>query len=410
MKEHGKGILEIHMLGGFTLNYNDREIVLGRSSTSKFIQLLQLVWLQGKRGIAKEQLIKNLYDRENVTNIHNSFNNLIYRMRQQMTRAGLPEGDYIYCKNGLYYADESFPVWVDVVEFENLIQSAKASEDEKEKMDYFDRAASLYRGELLPPISTETWVTMESFRYKKMYRECVIWLGTNMKKQKDYEKMFQLYTRASEIYPFDDWQVYQIDSLLCRGEYKRAYLLYDKTVRLYSDEMGLPPSKKMLECYDQMSEKLTRCPNELVEIQLELVENHREKGGAYYCSYPSFIDTYRLLGRVMERSGQSMFLMLCTLVDYEGKMIQNEEKLKKRSEALKTAIQVSLRRGDSFTRYSTSQFLILLVGTRQEDCYLIFRRISRKLKELVGPRAEITYNVTSLMAIGETVGDYGEIK
>lgn len=98
----------------------------------------------------------------------------------------------------------------------------------------------------------------------------------------------------------------------------------------------------------------------------------------------------------MERTGRSIFLMLCTVVDYEGKMIQNQEKLKVRSEALKEAIYKSLRQGDAYTKYNNSQYLVLLVGTRQEDCDIIYRRILRKLKELAGTRAEFKYNVVSL--------------
>ena len=98
----------------------------------------------------------------------------------------------------------------------------------------------------------------------------------------------------------------------------------------------------------------------------------------------------------MERTGRSIFLMLCTVVDYEGKMIQNQEKLKARSEALKEAISKSLRQGDAYTKYNNSQYLILLVGTKQEDCDIIYRRILRKLKELAGARAEFKYSVVSL--------------
>ena len=98
----------------------------------------------------------------------------------------------------------------------------------------------------------------------------------------------------------------------------------------------------------------------------------------------------------MERTGRSIYLMLCTVVDYEGKMLQNQEKLKARSEALCDAIRISLRQGDAFTKYNNSQYLILLVGTKQEDCQIIYRRISRNMKKLSGPRAELKYNVISL--------------
>lgn len=89
-------------------------------------------------------------------------------------------------------------------------------------------------------------------------------------------------------------------------------------------------------------------------------------------------------------------MMLCTVVDYEGKLIQNQEKLKVRSAFLKEAIGTSLRQGDAYAKYSSSQYLLLLVGTKQEGCEIIYRRISRKLKELAGPRAEFRYSVVSL--------------
>ena len=404
MEKLQKGILSIEMLGGFTLSYEGKEVVLGRSTTAKFVQLLQLIWLQGEKGIAKEQVIQSLYDRDSLNNINNSFNNLLYQMRRQMIRAGLPEGEYIRKKDGVFRADDTVDLKIDAVEFRHMMELAELAETEEKTYQYYSLAFELYKGELLPGISTEIWVTAESFEYKAMFERCARWLGSYLQKQKEYHEMYRIYSKAAEIYPFDDWQALQIDALLCRGEYKEAFQLYDKTVRRYSEEMGLPPSEQLLKCYEEMSRKITSCPNEITEIKNELkesFENFREGYNAYYCSYPSFVDVYRLLSRNMERTGRSIFLMLCTLVDYEGKVIQNQGKLKYRSEELGKAIGCTLRRGDVYTRYSTSQYLILLVGTNQEDCVAIHRRISRKLKELAGPRAEVNYSIASLAELPE---------
>ena len=149
-----------------------------------------------------------------------------------------------------------------------------------------------------------------------------------------------------------------------------------------------------------MSAQIDNAQSRINEIQSELVinrkEDDREDDGAYDCSYPSFMDAYHILSRNMERTGYSVYMMLCTLVDYEGKPIHNRDKLKSRSESLYEAIRQTLRQGDTFTRYSNSQYLILLVGTSQEDCDIIYRRISRKLKEIAGPRSEFRYSVVSL--------------
>ena len=92
-------------------------------------------------------------------------------------------------------------------------------------------------------------------------------------------------------------------------------------------------------------------------------------------------------------------MMLCTLVDYEGKPIQNQEKLSARAEALKNALYAELRQGDVYTKYSSSQYLLLLIGTKKEDCGIIYHRISKKLKELAGSRAELKYRIVSLAEI-----------
>ena len=214
MKKGNEKVLKICMLGGFTLDYDGKEIILGRNSTAKFVQLLQIVWIHGTKGIAKEQLMQMLYDRLNVTNLNNSLNNLLYRMRKQMVQAGLPEGDYITNRDGLYINDENISIEVDTIEFERYIAEAENAADRKEKYRCYENAALLYRGELLPAISSETWVTLESLAYKRKFSECVEWLGSYMEEQKDYEAMYRLYSQAAEIYPFDDWQIHQIESLM----------------------------------------------------------------------------------------------------------------------------------------------------------------------------------------------------
>ncbi|MGN0371857.1 MAG: BTAD domain-containing putative transcriptional regulator [Enterocloster sp.] len=406
MKKSNEKVIEARMLGRFDLSYDGREVVLGKNSRAKFIQLLQLVWLQGEKGVTKDQILQSLYEREVLSNSGNSFNNLVYQLRRQAVHAGLPEGDYIVKKNGRYVPDENIPVRVDVLEFGALEKAAAEEQDEEKKFQYHKKAFDLYRGELLPNISTEIWVTAENAFYKAMYEECVTWLGEYLKKRKDYSNMFLIYTRAAEIYPFDDWQTHQIESLLCMSRYKEAYELYDRAVRLYSEEMGLPPTDKMMACYEQMSRSISYSPGDLMDISAELREEKgsgktsggkgKRESGAYFCSYPGFVDLYRIMCRNVKRNNVPVHLMLCTLVDYEGKMIQNDEKLKTRSAALKKAIQSSLRKGDAFTKYSSAQYLVLLIGTREQDCETIYRRIKKNLKRLSGPRAELQYTISSL--------------
>lgn len=394
--------LTVHMLGRFSVQYGDEILSLGRNSSSKLAQLLQIVWLAGEKGIARDDLAGMLYDRDSLSSLNNSLNNLIYRLRRVLPEGGFPKSQYVINRDGVYFWDSGIPVWVDAREFETLVEEGeKAESGGEDASPYYRRAEELYQGELLTSISTENWVIVESLRFKRMYEKAVSWLGDYMKAQKDYPGMYRLYRQAAQVYPFDGWQVGQIESMIYMGNYKEAFLLYDRTARRYSEEMGLPPSEKMLECYKKMSQQFVSCPDGLENIRAELCERpDGEELNAYYCSYPSFIDIYRVMARRSERSGQPLCLMLCTIVDYEGKMIQNQEKLKARSDMLKRSIGHVLRRGDVYARYSASQYLILLTGVSDESSQSIGRRISHYFKTLSGKRAEINFSVSVHQAGG----------
>lgn len=399
MEEEQMQTLYITMFGGFALKYGGREIVLGRNTTAKFVQLLQLVWLSGDRGLSKAQIVRELYDVDELSNPNNSFNNLLFQMRRQTVSAGLPKMDYIVRENKLYYPDPKVPTEIGTQQFEKNIVEAQHAKDPAEKNRLYLNALSLYRGELLPECSTQTWVITESVRLQKLFEEAVRFTGGYAKQTKDYETMYRIYEQAARIYPDNDWQADQIDALICRGAYHEAYQLYDKTVRQYSDEMGLPPSEKMLANYRKMSQKLTYSESRITEIQSSLQED--PESGAYYTTFPGFVDTYRVLERNMERLGYSVFLLLCTLVDYEGKSFSNKEKLDDRSHILQECISKSLRRGDIFTRYSSSQYLILLVGSDKEGCDVVSSRISKKLFNEVGTKASVRYSNVSMADISK---------
>lgn len=403
-------VLTVRMLGGFSLSYRGEEIVLGRNTTAKFVQLLQLVWLRGDRGVSKQQIVQSLYEGDDLSNPNNSFNNLIFQMRKQMVAAGLPRMDYIVKVGKVYIPDPNVRLKSDVEDFRRAVENARAAADGSvDKTREYRKALECYRGVLLPESENHAWVVASSVQLREEFSEAVRYLGERAREEKDYNEMYRIYEKAARIYPDNDWQADQIEALICKEDYREALRLYDRTVQRYSEEMGLPPSEKMLENYRKMSQKITSPTGQIQDIQSSLQED--PVSGAYYCSYPSFIDTYHVLERNMERTGYSVFLLLCTLVDYAGKPISNREKLELRSETLKQCIGRSLRRGDIFTKYSASQYLVLLVGSNREGCDVVSRRITSSLKIREGSRADVRYSMVSLADLSRmTPMGGGEVK
>ncbi len=392
--------LQIGLFGGLSITYEGKTVSIGKNKTSKYIQLLEIVWLSGDEGISRDKLISTLYDREEQSNINNSFNNLIYQMHKQLQKSGLPDSEYIVCRNGVFYTDENVEIDSDAVSFINNVKAARETEDQANEILYYKNAFELYKAEFLPELSTQEWVIIKSVQLQKMYAECVVTLGTYYENRKDYDSMLKVYKKASELYPDDEWQIGMINALVGVDNYKEAYRVYNETVRYYTDELGITPSNDLVECYDKMSRQITNMPSKILQIRDDIIERResldRDDNGAYDCSYPSFIDAYHILSRNMERSGQSVYMMLLTIVDYEGKKIANQTKLDNKNKLLQEAISITLRQGDTYCKYSSSQFLLLLVGTSKESCKVVYRRILSKYKMIAGPRAEIDYSVVSL--------------
>ena len=386
--------LEIRMLGTFSVNYAGREIVIDRNAVSKTTQLLQMLALHAQEGISKAGLIDALYGREKVENKNGSLNNTIFRLRRQLKAAGLPDSQYICIQNGMCTWDEAIPLWVDVCEFQNLAEESQ-SKTGQEEIRLCRKAAACYTGEFLPNMIGEDWVTVENVHCKELYTNCVRKLCEYYMKEEHYEETLRIATSASVIYPFEDWQLWQIDSLMAMSRYQEAMEVYEKATKLVLDELGLPPSPEMLRRFRIMGEHVSQTAEVTEDIRKRMDEKvHIE--GAYYCSFPGFIDIYHVFSRMMERNGATVYIMLCTLKGISVKDGYIEGKDREASELLAEAIRGSLRRGDFYTRYSYSQYLILFSDIRMENCKIVSDRIQKRFEQKTAGEYRVDFDVTSI--------------
>lgn len=358
------------------MEYGDKPISFRRNTATKSMKLLQILLHCGEGGIARGKLLESLYGREELADVANNLRVTSHRLKKMLVDAGLPEYDYIQIKSGIYRWSSPMEVEVDVHVFSNLVDSSKTETSEDKKIQLLKSACEVYHGEFLPGLSGEDWVLLESVQYKKKYTQALSQICDSLMKQREYETVLDLCEKASELYPFDEWQSVQVDCLMALNRYKEAIQLYEDTAKLFFEELGISPSEKMMNQFNEMSAKMSHKPQAINEIKGGLKEDE-EEDGAFYCNLPSFRDGYRLVRRIIEHSGQSVYLMLCTVTDGKGRPMENKEKLAAMTDELYDAIKHCLRRGDSFTKYSPTQFLILLVGTNQENCSMIFDRISR---------------------------------
>ena len=190
--------------------------------------------------------------------------------------------------------------------------------------------------------------------------------------------------KAAVLYPLDDWQVYQMEALIAMKRSKEAVALYHKTEEMLLAELGSEPSKSMLEQLKRISSCVTEDATHIQAIQEKLEEEREE--GAFYCSYPVFIENYRFAKRVLQRTGKSAWLLMSTITDGKGYASEGGVHFEYIRAELEQALKNSLRSGDLYTRYSTNQYLILLIGIEEENCGLVIERINDNMERTAGKR------------------------
>lgn len=373
--------LIVKMMGSFSLQYRGKELVLDRNTVSKTTQLLQVLVLNGEKGIAKTSLMDALYGREDVENKNGSLNSTIFRMRKQLKAAGLPESSYVTIRGGMCYWEKEIPVKVDAVEFEQTVREAEREQDQQKRVELMKAACKSYTGEFLPNMIGEDWVSVKNVYYRELYFNCVKELCQTLTAQEKFEEVHQLARAAADIYPFDEWQLWEIDSLISMARYKDAMEAYERTTKLMMDELGLSPSPEMLKRFQIMGERMSQVAGAIEDIKHRMEEKER-RDGAYFCPFPSFVDIYHVFSRIMERKGISVYIMLCTLKNGKNQVCgEKKGRDRETSEILKEAIRIAMRRGDFYTRYNYSQYLILLSEISQENCRIVSDRINRRFRE-----------------------------
>ncbi len=386
-----KEILSVWMMGTISAEYRKKSFPVGTALTGKILQLFLILLYAGKKGINREELLDELYGNGEYASPSGSLRTAIFRLRK-IVKEILPAHEYILTDGGIYRWDEgNVPLSIDAVNFEQAAEDALKT-GEKEALCH---ACNLYYGEFLTQMAGEKWVNVIGVKYQELYFKCLRLAGQCLKEDREYDRLLELSTAASRLYPYEECQMMKLDCLIALKRYQEAMEVYRQVVVQYFEEQGLPPSETMLQRFRLMSGQIRYTSDMLKDIENTLKERE-EQQGPYYSTYPSFIDSYRLISRMSERFSFEYTLFCITLLDAKGALLEGEL-VQPASEMLKNAIGGSLRKGDLFTCYSPVQYLILLNGAGQEHVLAVCERVERSLKQWeIGKKIHFNYQILGL--------------
>lgn len=396
MNKMEKDVLYVRMFGGFSLEWNGKRIAGGKARESQFSYLMQLLLHYRREGVLKEELKAVVFEERELENAGHALRSVIYNARKRLKEAGLPEEvNYIEQRDGRFYWTSKIPVVEDAEELERLTHEAEAESDFDLRLGLYQRACSIYTGEFLSVQNTAVWAAQEARRYHGLFCGCVEQAARLLREKKDYSELEKLGRYAARTDPLADWETLTMEALISLGEYQEARKFYNDTLELYLKEQGFTPSRSMRDMVHKLGEQMEHGYGVLAEIQQELSQEKGLFPGGYLCPYPVFLGIYHMMQRMSERGGQSVYLMLCTVVDGKGNPLGEGTKLEELSHRLEECIKKTVRRTDVINRYGRGQYLILLVNTTREDCRVVQRRIDQSFQEK-RQRIHVQYHVSSV--------------
>lgn len=287
------------------------------------MHVLQMLLYYGERGVSKDTLLKILFGaNDSVADAANNLKVVISNLRRLLKRAGLPETTTIVFKAGSYYFVSDIPVEIDVQLFEEQVKKTQQMQDE-EFQQALSKVCSLYGGDFLPHLETYEWVMVAAAHYKEKYSGCTRKLAALLQEQKDYQQLLRLTTQASVLCRHEEWDVMRIQSLLAMERYQEAKEVYEETVTRLAQEFDVKPSAHLTNCLRQLEQAIPSRKATLEQLQSILREDEAAKG-AYYCPFSSFIDTYRTVSRMLERTERSAYLMMCWITDKNGHCVEDK--------------------------------------------------------------------------------------
>lgn len=428
-------VLEIYMLGGLEIRWQGKQIFLGKGLGSKQLRLLLILLHSRENGIRRENLLEQLYMDSDVEQASNSLRAMVFRLRRSLVAAGLPKGEYIITRGGIYqWHSDQVRVVLDVEEFQRKAEEAlavrvgktawaepvvmagettawqeaepgagdTASRQKREpgagdtasrqgaepgigksalyQTQLLEEACRMYRGEFLPTMIADGWVAEANWKYQELYFRCLRLLGRHLRAQQRYQELLGYCEQAIAIYPYEEWQILKMECLAGMREYGAAMDYYEQVAEECRTEFGMVPSEQMTEVYRSIRGQIQYETRNLEEIRAQMESGPRRQG-ASQCDYLTFVDIYQYMVWVLERKGIQAQLVLFTLVDRKGVPLELSPLLEQSRECLEQAISDSVRKADLFTCCGKNQFLVLMVGTDEEGCDQAVRRIRMHFQE-----------------------------
>lgn len=370
-----ESVLKVRMFGGFSVSYGDEAVVPIDARNSKMVQLLQYLLVHRNKMVRQMELIDILLGDEDCSNPTGTLKNIVYRLRKLLIAAGMPKDVIIYKKSAYGFCAD-IPCEMDTEQFAALMEKVEGGTlEDEEQIETALEAARIYKGDFLQKASGEPWVLTKAVFYQELYVNALMYAYDVAGRTDAYKRIYDALNEAAHMYPYEeDLYLMHISCLYKLGRVKEALAKYESVVTLLYNDLGIGPTERLQELYKDITNGVHVAAESVIDVRTKLSEQQGARG-PYFTNVETFSGIFQFIVRHMQRTGESVFLMLVTPTEMDGTPPKQGSRMSKVAAAMQEAVRLTCRSGDVFTRYSATQFLLMLMELKQESCDIVAERL-----------------------------------
>jgi DNA-binding SARP family transcriptional activator len=392
------------LFGGFSIYVNDESLDHVISKSPKGMALLEYLILKYDTAVPNYKLIEALWPNEESTNPENALKTLISRFRSILNQCSPGLGNCIVATRGGYQFDKLEEMTLDLFVFEEISRKlSDCIELTPESSALYQEIIRIYHGDLLAGNDQYDWAVSRSVNLHSQYIKLIYAYLDLLKKEMKSEEIILTCRCALENDPFDERLHLELMQALVKvNRNNEAFMQYRHVTNMYYRYLGVKPPDGIHEFYKQIIQAGNILDMNIDTIRREL-QDIDDREGAFQCEYAVFREIFNLQMRSLERVGGSIFIAIVMISSIDGDVI-HPLKLDDIMHGLSGVLKKHLRKGDTFTQFSPSQYVLLLPTVSADTGRIALERLKRSFYQSypssnvmfsyrIGPLSSRTSNV-----------------
>ncbi len=236
--------VDVRLLGGFELRVDDRLVPATVWRQRRAAAIVKLLALEPGHRLHREQLLESLWPDLDSENAANNLRVALHHARLGLETAGAPAGVFLVREGDSLVLGPREAVEVDVTRFDRAVARAWQSADPA----IAERAASLYRGDLLPDDPYEEWAAARREALRASYLTLLARVSGLHEARGDFARAVVARERVLAADPLDEAAHAALMRLHARmGNADLALAHYARFARLLERELGAAPEPEIQE-------------------------------------------------------------------------------------------------------------------------------------------------------------------